>query len=103
MPLIVYSLLRLGLLGLCLVGLALAGMGGWLLVLVAALLAWAISYAALTGPRDAAATWLAERAERRRAGGQRFSAGVEQDALAEDAEADAPAAGPESRTDDGSR
>ena len=41
MPLVTYSLLRLGLFALALVGLWLAGMGSWLLVVVAALVAWA--------------------------------------------------------------
>ena len=39
MPVIIYSVLRLGLFAAALVGLWLAGMGGWLLVLVAALVA----------------------------------------------------------------
>ena len=54
MPVIIYSVLRLGLFAAALVGLWLAGMGGWLLVLVAALVAWALSYAVLGSRRDAA-------------------------------------------------
>ena len=55
MPVIIYSVLRLGLFLAALVGLWLAGMGGWLLVLVAAVVAWAVSYAVLGRQRDAAA------------------------------------------------
>ena len=88
MRLIVYSVLRLALFGLALLGLWAAGMGGWLLVVVAAFVAWAVSYLVLAGPRDAAALWLAERAERGRTSGARFTAGVESDAEAEDAEAE---------------
>lgn len=87
MPLIVYSALRLAVLAVAMAGLWAAGMGGWLLVVVAALAAWAISYVVLAGPRDRAALWLAARAERRRAAGTRFSPGVDADAAAEDAEA----------------
>lgn len=86
MPLIVYSVLRLAVLAAAMLALWAVGMGGWLLVVVAALTAWAISYVVLAGPRDRAALWLAERAARRRATGARFSPGVEADAAAEDAE-----------------
>lgn len=83
MPVIVYSVLRLGLFALALVGLWAAGMGGWLLVVVAAVAAGALSYVLLGRQRTAAATWIAER----RAGtAPRFSPGVEADAAAEDAE-----------------
>ncbi|WP_223148337.1 MULTISPECIES: DUF4229 domain-containing protein [unclassified Actinotalea] len=89
---LVYSLLRLGLLAGVLVAGWAVGLGGWLLVVVAALVAWALSYLLLAGPRDRAARWIADRAERRRTG-PRFSAGVEDDVLAEDAEARGPGAG----------
>lgn len=88
MPLVVYSLLRLALLVVTLLALWRAGMGGWLAVVVGAVVAWALSYLLLARPRDRAALWLAERAERRR-GGPRFSRGVEADAAAEDEEAEA--------------
>lgn len=88
MPLVTYSVLRLALFGVALLGLWAAGMGGWLLVVVAAFVAWALSYVVLARPRDAAALWLAGRAARRRTSGARFSAAVESDAAAEDAEAD---------------
>ena len=87
MPLVVYSALRLGLFALALVVLAWAGMGGWLLVVVAALAAWAASYAVLGRWRDDAALWLARRAEARGTG-PRISADIDADAAAEDAEAD---------------
>lgn len=86
---VVYSLLRLGLLAAALVALWAVGLGGWLLVVVAAVVAWALSYVLLGGPRDRAALWVAERARARRSG-PRFTPGVESDAAAEDAEADAP-------------
>lgn len=88
MPLIVYSVLRLAVLAAAMLALWAVGMGGWLLVVVAALAAWAISYVVLAGPRDRAALWLAERARRRREAGSRFTPGVEADAAAEDAEAE---------------
>lgn len=88
---LVYSLLRLGLLAVALVAGWAVGLGGWLLVVVAAVVAWALSYVLLAGPRDRAARWVAERAERRRTG-PRFSAGVEEDVAAEDAEAQSPRA-----------
>lgn len=87
MPIVTYSLLRLGLFAAALLALWFAGMGGWLLVLVAAVVAWALSYVFLGRQRTAAAVWIAERrgaAPTR----PRFSRGVEADAAAEDAEAD---------------
>ena len=83
-----YSVLRLGLFGACLGVLYWVGLGGWLLVVVAAFAAWGVSYVVLAGPRDAAAVVLAERAARR-ADGRRFSAAVEADAAHEDAVLDA--------------
>lgn len=85
MPLFVYSALRLGLFALALVVLWAVGMRDWLLVLVAAVVAWALSYVFLAAPRDAAALWLSQRVEGR---SPRFSPGVEADAAAEDAEAE---------------
>jgi hypothetical protein len=84
MPVVTYSLLRLGLFALALVGLWLAGMGSWLLVVVATVVSFALSYVVLGRQRDAAARWLAERRttpERR----SRFPRGVEDDAAHEDA------------------
>lgn len=64
------------------------GLRGWLLVVVAAVVALAVSYLTLRKPRDAAALWLAERAERRKATGKRFSREIEDDAAYEDAAVD---------------
>lgn len=91
MPIVTYSVLRLGLFAACLALLFLlpTGLGGWLLVVAAAFAAWAISYVALAGPRDRAALYLAERSARRAATGQRFSLAVEADAAVEDAIVDA--------------
>ncbi|WP_421734787.1 DUF4229 domain-containing protein [Cellulomonas sp.] len=87
MPFLVYSLLRLALFGACLGLLWWAGMRSWLAGIVAAFLAWGLSYVLLSGPRDAAALQLAERAERRRAAGDRTVLGkrAQQDADVEDA------------------
>ncbi|MBO3083477.1 DUF4229 domain-containing protein [Cellulomonas fengjieae] len=87
MPFVVYSVLRLALLGACAGLLWWAGLRSWLVVVVAAFLAWALSYVLLSGPRDAAARQLAERAERRRAAGDRpvLGKGAQQDADVEDA------------------
>ena len=96
MPLVTYSVLRLGLLAACLAALVLAGMGSWLAVLVAAFLAWGLSYVLLAGPRDRAATWLATRAQAR-AARRGLTAHQREDADIEDAATDAaldPAASP---------
>ena len=84
MPLVTYSVLRLGLLAACF-GLGyLAGLRTWLLLGLAVLGAWGLSYVLLAGPRDAAAAYVAQRVERRgRAGGS--VAGVDEDAAHEDA------------------
>jgi hypothetical protein len=90
-PLVVYSLLRLVLFGACWWLLAWVGLNPWLAVVVAAFLAWGLSYVALPGPRDAAARWLAARdAERKARGGRpHLSARAQQDAADEDAQVDA--------------
>ena len=87
MPFVVYSVLRLALFGACLGLLWWAGLRSWLVVIVAAFLAWGLSYVLLSGPRDAAARQLAERAERRRAAGDRTVLGrrAQEDADVEDA------------------
>ena len=91
MPFVVYSVLRLALFGACLGLLWWAGLRSWLVVIVAAFVAWGISYVLLSGPRDAAALQLAERAERRRAAGDRPVLGrrAQEDADLEDAADDA--------------
>ncbi len=87
MPFVVYSLLRLALFGVCLGLLWWAGLRSWLVAIVAAFLAWGLSYVLLSGPRDAAARQLAEQAERRRAAGERpvLSKRAQEDADLEDA------------------
>ncbi|MCG2800387.1 MAG: DUF4229 domain-containing protein [Cellulomonas sp.] len=61
-----YSVLRLALFGVALVGLLWLGMNPWLSPLLAAFVAWGLSYVLLPGPRDAAAIEIAERAKARR-------------------------------------
>ena len=97
MPLVAFLVLRAALLAAVLGVLWLAGLRSWLLVAVAVVVAYAVSYVALHRPRDAAARWLADRAQARRTSGTGFSATVAADAEAEDAEA-AEASGPERRT-----
>lgn len=87
MPLLIYSLLRLGLFVLALVGLWFAGMGSWLLVVVAVIVSAALSYVILGKQRDAAVEWL----EHRRTApqqGPRLSKALQDDAAAEDAAVD---------------
>lgn len=87
MPLVTYSLLRLALFVMTLVGLWLAGMGSWLLVVVAVIASAALSYVLLGKQRDAAVAWL----EHRRTAperGPRLSKALQDDAAAEDAAVD---------------
>jgi len=91
-PIVIYSLLRLGLFGLCVWLLWSLGFGSWLSILLAAFLAWALSYVLLAGPRDRAALRIAQQVQARadaRAAGHRFPANVEEDAAVEDAIVDA--------------
>ena len=83
MPVVTYSLLRLAVFALALLGLWLAGMGSWLLVVVAAVVAAALSYVILGKQRSAAVAWMADRRSP-----ARFSRAVQDDADAEDAIAD---------------
>ncbi|MFC6508315.1 DUF4229 domain-containing protein [Promicromonospora citrea] len=86
MPLVIYTLLRLALFGAAFGVLYLVGMRGWLLPVVAVVIALTVSYLALSRPRDAAARWMAERAERRAAA--RATGQHDVDALHEDARLD---------------
>lgn len=88
-PVVVYSVLRLLLFAVALGALWFAGMRGWLLVLVAAVVALMLSYLTLNRPREAAARYLASRAEHKARTGERFSREIEDDAAAEDAALDA--------------
>ncbi len=67
MPLLKYSAIRLLLLLVCVAGLQFV-MGGWLLLLVAVVIAAAVSYLALGRFRDDSAAYLAGLAARRAAG-----------------------------------
>jgi hypothetical protein len=91
-PVVVYSVLRLALFAGATGLLWWAGMRSWLAPLLAAFLAWALSYVLLNRQRDGAARWLAERAEQRRAHGGRTAHQLADDA-AEDAEAERAARG----------
>ena len=87
MPVVVYSLLRAALF-LAATGLLwVAGMRSWLAPLLAAVIAWGLSYVLLPRQRDAAALHLAQRAQERRDRGG-LGARARQDADAEDAAAD---------------
>ncbi|MFC8600684.1 DUF4229 domain-containing protein [Isoptericola sp. NPDC057191] len=68
MPLVMYTVWRILLFVAALGGGYLLGLRSWLLVLVAAVVAFAVSYLALGGPRDSAARWLAEKEQRRKDG-----------------------------------
>lgn len=82
MPVAVFTLLRLGLLVVAAAVLYAIGFRSWLLVLLATVVALALSYLLLGRQRDAAAQHLARRAERRR------RRPPTEDELAEDAQAD---------------
>ncbi|MBN9374132.1 MAG: DUF4229 domain-containing protein [Cellulomonas sp.] len=85
MPLLVYSVLRLALFGACWVALLLVGfVNPWVAAVIAALIAWGLSYVALRGPRDAAARWLADK-DAKRKGTTQLSARARRDAADEDA------------------
>ena len=84
MPLLVYSLLRLALFGACWAVLVWVGLNPWAAVVVAAFVAWGLSYVVLSRPRDAAARWLADQAAKRK-GVPQLSARARQDAADEDA------------------
>ncbi|CAN5135843.1 hypothetical protein BH11ACT1_BH11ACT1_08810 [soil metagenome] len=89
MPLVIYSALRLGLFAaLTLLMHFWAGMEWWFAALISVFAAWGLSYTMLDGPRDAAARYLAERAEARKAR-KGLSVGQSEDAEIEDAAQDA--------------
>ena len=66
MPVVVFSLLRLALFAAAFLVLWSVGMHSWLAPVVAAFLAWGFSYVLLSGPRDKAAQYLADRSQRTR-------------------------------------
>ncbi|UFU02497.1 DUF4229 domain-containing protein [Ruania suaedae] len=97
MPVIVYSALRLLLIGIAGAGLYLAGMRGVLLVAAAVLLGAALSYVLLDRFRQASALWL----QRRAAGKEsRFGRGLRADADAEDEDVDRQRGDPASESSD---
>lgn len=85
---LIYSALRLVLFVAALLVGYLVGLGGWLLPLVALVVAFAVSYLALRTQRDAAAAWLAERDQRRKERKQGMDRLIDEDADAEDAAVD---------------
>jgi hypothetical protein len=86
-PLLIYTLLRLALFGAALGLLYLVGLRGWLLPTVAVVVALALSYLTLAGPRDAATRWIASRADRH-AARRAVSPRADADAAHEDAQVD---------------
>ena len=78
-PLLKFTVLRLALFVAALAVLALLGAGGWLLLLLAAVISLALSFVLLRGPRAELAAAIEERTARR----------LGSDERAEDAEADA--------------
>ncbi len=83
-----YSALRIGLLAACFALGYWAGLRTWLLLVVATLVAWGLSYVLLGGPRDAAARYLADRVERPGGGRGDRARAAEADAAFEDAAVD---------------
>ena len=98
MPLLWYSVLRLVLFVACWAALVWAGLNPWAAVVGAALVAWGVSYAALRGPRDAAALWLAEQ-DAKRKGKPQLSARARRDAADEDALVDSADEGAKAHAD----
>jgi len=88
-PLVIYSALRLGLFAaLTLLMHFWAGMEWWFAALISVFAAWGLSYTMLDGPRDAAARYLADRAEARKER-KGLSVNQSEDAEVEDAAQDA--------------
>lgn len=84
MPFIIYSVLRLALIVAVGFVLYLVGMRGWLLGVVAVLVALLVSYLALSRQREAAALYIATRRTDRQASGVRLNARLDRDNAAED-------------------
>lgn len=61
MPLVIYTLWRLGLFIVAFLALSRLGLGSWLLAIIAVVVAAMVSYAFLGKQRDAAALYLANR------------------------------------------
>ncbi|MCK0118892.1 DUF4229 domain-containing protein [Isoptericola sp. S6320L] len=84
MPLVTYTVLRLLVFAAALGAGYLVGLRSWLLLLVGIVVAFAVSYILLAKQKDAAARWMAERAERRRSGEEGLGKVIDEDAAAED-------------------
>ena len=88
MPFIIYSLLRLALIGVLGVLLYAVGVRDLLLPFLAIVLALMVSYLVLGKQREAAAVYLAGRKKTRDETGERFSRAVTDDAAFEDSQVD---------------
>ncbi|QDW64557.1 DUF4229 domain-containing protein [Oerskovia sp. KBS0722] len=87
---VIYSALRLAIFAVLFVVLYALNLGHWVVcAVIAAVLAFLVSYLALRGPRERAAQYLADRAARRKATGEQFSREIEDDAAFEDAAVEA--------------
>ena len=95
-----YSLIRLALFGAALGLLLLVGARGWLVPLVAAVVAFALSYVLFARQRDAAGAWMAERAASRQRRSRLAQAVAQEDAIAEHLRREAGTARPARPADD---
>lgn len=84
MPFIIYSALRIALIVVVGVALYLVGMRGWLLGVVAILVALLVSYLALSRQREAAALYIATRRTQRQTSGVRLNQRLDRDNADED-------------------
>lgn len=89
MPFLTYSALRIALIVVVGVALYLVGMRGWLLGVVAILVALLVSYLALSRQREAAALYIATRRGQRQQSGVQLSERLDRDNADEDQAIDA--------------
>lgn len=89
MPFLIYSALRIALIVVVGVALYLVGMRGWLLGVVAILVALLVSYLALSRQREAAALYIATRRTQRQSSGVRLNERLDRDNADEDDAIDA--------------
>ncbi len=94
MPFIIYSALRIALIVVVGVVLYLVGMRGWLLGVVAILVALLVSYLALSRQREAAALYIATRRTQRQTSGVQLNERLDRDNADEDEAIDSSAAQP---------
>jgi len=90
-PFIIYSALRIALIVVVGVVLYLVGMRGWLLGVVAILVALLVSYLALSRQREAAALYIATRRTQRQTSGVQLTERLDRDNADEDEAIDASA------------